>query len=316
MSARHTRTSFGIALALLGAVACAQTDGDSAEAGAAGGQAGAGQPPVVEVTAEDFEFDAPRRIASGWTTFRFTNSGEEEHFFILWRLPEGKTLADYKAGVVDGFTRVWNRYASGAIDRGEAEAALGEELPEWFFAEAQPSGGAALTEPGETSQVTLELEPGTYAMECYVKTPQGTWHTERGMLRGLTVATESNGASPPEADVEVRLSNYEIATSGELAAGTRTVAVHVEENPEGFMAHDLNLVRLDADTDVQEVVAWMDWMDLDQFRAPAPGYSLGGVEHLAAGRTAYFTVDLEPGRYAWVSEGYGARGMVEEFTVE
>lgn len=312
MSIRRTLVACGVALAAGALAACQPGEGDqAAETSASAEEAG-----VVEVTAEDFEFDAPRRIPSGWTTFRFTNSGEEEHFFILWGLPEGKTLADYKAEVVDAFGRVWDRYASGTIDRGEAEAALGEELPEWFFAEAQPSGGAALTEPGETSRVTLELQPGTYAMECYVKTPQGTWHTERGMLRGLTVTTESNGASPPEADVEVRLSNYEIAVSGELAQGTRTVAVHVEENPEGFMAHDLNLVRLDGDTDVQEVVAWMDWMDLDRFRAPAPGHSLGGVEHMAAGMTGYFTVDLEPGRYAWVSEGYGARGMTKEFTVE
>lgn len=60
----------------------------------------------------------------------------------------------------------------------------------------------------------------------------------------------------------------------------------------------------------------MDWMDLEQFRAPAPGIALGGVEHLTAGETAYMTVDLEPGRYAWVSEGYGSRGMVQEFTID
>lgn len=317
MSARHTRTSFGIVLALVGAVACAQTDADSAQAGdAPTAGAEAGQPPVVQVTAEDFEFDFPSEIPSGWTTFRFENAGEQEHFLYIYRLPDDVTFRQFREEAMGAFGRVWNAYASGDLDRAEAEAAFGEELPEYFFTELTPAGGVALTEPGETAQATVRLEPGTYVVECYVKTPQGTYHTERGMQQRLTVTEASNGASPPEADVEITLSNYEIATTGELGAGTHTVAVYVEENPEGFMPHDLNLVRLEEGTTVDEVVAWMDWMNLDQFRAPAPGYSLGGVEHLAAGRTAYFTVDLEPGPYAWVSEGYGARGMVEEFTVE
>lgn len=116
---------------------------------------------------------------------------------------------------------------------------------------------------------------------------------------------------------ELTLSNYEIETSGQLTAGTRTVAVHVTDTPEGMLPHDINLFRLESETTtVEEIVAWMDWMDLGQFRAPGPGISIGGVEHLPAGATGYKTVDLEPGRYAWVSQGYGARGMVEEFTVE
>jgi hypothetical protein len=194
--------------------------------------------------------------------------------------------------------------------------ALGEEIGEWFFTDAVPSGGPALTEPGETSEATVLLEPGTYVMECYVKTPQGTWHTSRGMVTELVVTDEPNGASAPEADVRLTLSNYEIDVTGEMTTGPRTVAVHVEEDPEGFMLHDVNLVRLDGDTTVDDVVAWMDWMDLEQFRSPAPGHFLGGVEHMVSGRTGYVSVDLEPGRYAWVSEGYGARGMVEAFTVE
>lgn len=303
-----------LGLALLAASLAACQAGDGASEGApesAGAEAG-----PVEVTAKDFEFEMPREIPSGWTTMRFVNEGEQEHFFVLWRLPEGKTFDDYRSQVVNTFLRVWNRYDAGRLTREETAGALGEELPEWFFTGAEASGGAALTEGGENSQVTLELEPGTYAVECYVKTPQGTWHTDRGMVRGLTVTGDATGAAPPEADAELVLSNYEIAASGEVAAGTRTIAVHVSDTPDGFMPHDINLFRLDEETTTDEIVAWMDWMDLDRFRSPAPGHSLGGVESMAAGSTGYMTVDLEPGRYAWVSEGYGARGMVSEFTVE
>ncbi|HUP01947.1 MAG TPA: hypothetical protein VM737_10560 [Gemmatimonadota bacterium] len=270
---------------------------------------------VVEVTARDFAFEAPAEIPSGWTTIRMRNAGQQEHFLYLYRLPEEVTYERFLEEFMVPFGNVWNAYAAGEIDRSEAEARFGSELPGWFLTEVTPSGGPALTEPGVTSQATVELEPGTYVMECYVKTPDGRWHTELGMQRRLVVTDDSTGAAPPAADAELTLSNYEIATSGGLSAGERTIAVHVEENPEGFMMHDVNLFRLDGDTSVGEIVAWMDWMDIGQFRAPAPGHSLGGVEHMAAGRTGYMTVDLAPGDYAWVSEGYGARGVVREFTV-
>lgn len=311
---RHRSLPRILGLVLTAAVlaACQPDDGSSDTAS----DAGSSGPQVVQITAEDFEFEAPEEIPSGWNTVRFVNEGEQEHFFLLWHLPEGKTFAEYRSGVAGTFAEVWSRYDSGDLTREGLATALGEELPEWFFAEADPSGGAALTEGGLTSQVTLHLEPGTYAMECYVKTPQGTWHTERGMLRELTVTRDSTGVAPPEADAELTLSNYEITTSGELAAGTRTVAVHAADTPDGFMTHDINLFRLEEGTTTDEIVQWMDWLDLGQFRAPAPGTSLGGVEHMTAGQTGYMTVDLAPGRYAWVSEGYGARGMVREFTVE
>jgi uncharacterized cupredoxin-like copper-binding protein len=271
---------------------------------------------VVEVTARDYALDAPEEIPSGWTTFRLTNVGQEEHFLYIYRLPENKTYQQLKEEALGPFYRVWEQYASGEIDRAEAEAGLGSEIPGWFFTKLEPSGGPALTEPGETSQATVRLEPGTYVMECYVKTPEGEWHTELGMQRELTVTADSTGASPPETDAELTLSNYQITTSGDLTAGTRTVAVRVEENPEGFMMHDVNLFRLEGGVEVQEIVEWMDWMDLEEFRAPAPGYSLGGVEHMLAGRTGYLTVELEPGDYVWVSEVYAVRGMVKEFTIE
>lgn len=306
----HRDAATILVLALLAPLACQPADSGEEEASAET------EAHVVTVTATDFEFDMPKTLPSGWNSFRFVNeSDEQEHFFVLWKLPEGRTFAEYRTDVVEGFGDVWERYDAGELTREEALQALGEELPAWFFEELQAAGGAALTEPGRTSRVTLKLEPGAYAVECYVKTPQGTFHGERGMIRALTVTDDSTGAAPPEADVELTLSNYEIETSGELRVGTQTVAVHVTDTPEGLVTHDINLFRIDREATTDEIVAWMDWMDLEQFRAPAPGISMGGMEHLMAGDTGYLTVELEPGRYAWVSEGYGERGMVEEFTV-
>ena len=273
-------------------------------------------PPVVDIVTREFSIAAPPRIPSGWTTFRLENKGEQEHFAYIYRLPGELSFEQFRTEAMEPFGAVWEEYVRGDLTAEEAGAKFGEELPDWFFTEIVPSGGPALTEPGETSQATLQLNPGTYVIECYVKMPDGGWHTEMGMQRELTVTAEETGAEPPRADVEMMLSNYEVSLSGPLSVGPATIAVHATDTPDGFMQHDINLFRLDDGVEIGEIVAWMDWMDLTQFRAPAPGYSLGGMEHQAAGSTGYITVDLQPGRYAWVSEGYADRGMVEAFTIE
>lgn len=318
----RTRRPFALAaaVALAGLVACAPADQDASEqaadgesAAASGSAASAG--PVVQITAKDFEFQAPRETPAGWTTLQLENAGEQDHFAYVYRLPEDVTFEQYQKEVVRVFSSVWNRYSSGELNQEETMQELGAQLPEWYATEVVPSGGVALTDAGRTATSTVRLEPGTYAMECYVKTPEGTWHTDRGMIRRLVVTADSADMAPPEADVTLTLSSYEIAQEGEFTAGENTVAVVVTDRPEGLMAHDINLVRLEGDTTVEQVVEWMNWMDLEQFRSPAPGVNLGGVESMAPDRTGYFTADLEPGRYVLVSEGYGARGMVKEFTI-
>lgn len=270
---------------------------------------------VVNVKAMDFAFEAPDSIVSGWTTFQMENVGQQEHFFYVYRLPENKSFDQFIEEFAMPFGAVWTEYASGDISREETEAKMASELPGWYFTDVVPGGGVALTEPGATSKATVKLEPGLHVIECYVKMPDGRWHTEMGMSQPMVVTDDSTSATPPAADATLTLSNYKIETEGEFKEGVQTIAVHVNETPEGFMQHDINLFRLEG-TQTDSIVAWMDWMDLQGFRAPAPGYSMGGMEHLPAGSTGYITVELTPGNYAWVSEGYGNRGMVETFTIE
>ncbi|MGD8426673.1 MAG: hypothetical protein PVH63_03525, partial [Balneolaceae bacterium] len=232
---------------------------------------------VIEVAARDFAFEAPAEVPSGWNTFRFTNNGQQEHFLYIYRLPENKTYDQFLEEAMKPFGSVWNEYASGAIDRDSAMAKMGAELPAWFMTELTPSGGVGLTEPGETAETTVKLDPGLHVLECYVKMPDGTWHTEMGMQQPMTVTPEASEAKPPSADVELTLSNYKIEREGEYKSGPQTVAIHVAENPQGFTMHNLDLFRLNDTTDVQQIVNWMDWMNLDEFKAPAPAYSLGGI---------------------------------------
>jgi len=230
---------------------------------------------AVETGTEDFAFLAPPEIPSGWITFRMKNQGEQPHFMLLRRLPDGITFGDYTEEVTRPFGALYARYQAGEMGRAEMLQELGGALPAWF-ASSPAMGGVGLTAPGRTAQATVLLEPGDYVMECYVVSPEGQFHSSLGMLRPLIVTSDPSGASPPEADVEITLSNYELVVEGELTRGEQTVRVDVEDQAEGLVGHSVHLARLDEGTRIEEVVKWMDWVDA--LRSPAPVEFLGGAE--------------------------------------
>lgn len=270
---------------------------------------------VVNVTALEYALRAPDEIPSGWTTFRLNNEGEEHHFISLMRLPAGKTYEEYEHEVVPPFEKVWEQLRTGDIDKEKAGEMLGSELPEWFW-NAEVIGGNGMLAPGLAADATMRLEPGTYVMECYMKSPDGAMHAMEGMSRPLIVKQQSSGGAPPRADAALKLSNFNMELDGNLTAGRRTIAVHFQEHPEVGFGNDLHITRLNDTTDVQEIVRWMDWMEVDGLQHPAPGKFVGGTHELPAGRTAYITVDLEPGRYLFISESTGAQGTMQEVTVQ
>lgn len=270
---------------------------------------------MIHIEATDYAFTAPPKFPSGWVTMHFENAGEQTHFLLLWKLPPGKTFDDY-ASIAQPFAVEYKKYRAGELTRDEFLGELDEVLPEWFGS-VERYGGPGFTAPGHTSQTTVRLDPGDYVMECYVRAADedDTFHGTLGMLRPLIVTEESTGASPPEADIDVVLSNYEIAVSGEPTTGEQTVRVRIEENPEGLMIlHNLHLARLAEGAVAAEAAEWLDWVDA--MLPPSPVEFLGGSGQALAGSESYFTVDLTPGRYAWVSEAWGISDMVQEFSVE
>lgn len=281
----------------------------------------AGAPGVVRVTATGLEFDAPDSIPSGWTTFRLSNRSGMTHFAVLERMPEGVGIAEQQAQVAPVFQEGMNLLAAGDVDA--AMAKFGE-LPEWF-GEVVFLGGPGLTAPGRSAEATVELEPGTYLLECYVKT-DGVFHSYDpgggyGMVHEITVTGEPSGAPAPTPTLEMTLSaggGIELDRE-EVAPGTHTVAVRFADQAahENFVGHDVHLVRLEDGTDLDSLAAWMDWTRPGGLETPAPAEFLGGLNEMPAGETGYVRVRLEPGRYAWISEvpDPAGKGMLRTFTV-
>ena len=280
------------------------------------------EPPVLEIETRGHAFElSTREVASGWTTIRLRNASAEPHFAVFERMPEGRTMEDSLREVVPTFQEALDLINAGQVEEGFA--ALGR-LPEWY-GEVVFSGGPGMLSAGGTTEVTVRLEPGRYVIECYVKTEDGTFHSALGMIDEIVVTEEENGAEAPAAGVEITLRNPDpddgsdpasgIRVDGEPASGPQIVAVHFDEEAPPLLGNDLHLVRLNDGQDVAEVAAWMDWSRPDGLATPAPAMFLGGTHEMPHGHTAYLTVELEPGRYAWVSERPANAPMYRVFEV-
>lgn len=274
-----------------------------------------------DVVARGLEFDAPATTRPGWTTIRFRNEAGMVHFALIERMPDGIGLREQQDQVAPVFQQGMDLLAAG--DEAAANAAFAR-LPAWF-ADVIFMGGPGLTGPGTTSEVTTYLAPGTYLLECYVKTA-GIFHSyypdpdRDGMVRAFTVAGDEVPVPEPSANLSVAISNDRgFETTGEPVAGENRIRVSFESQQlySNFVGHDLHLARLESDTDLARLERWMDWTRVGGLETPAPARFIGGVNEMPAGSVAYLHVRLDPGRYAWIAEVPDAsgKGMMRVFDV-
>lgn len=277
------------------------------------------KPNYIEVTTRSMEFICPDTIPSGWNTFKYYNLSNETHFFLMDKYPEGKTIDDTIKEVGPAFENGMNLINEGKPEEGFAEFG---KLPEWFFSVVF-CGGSGLIGPKNTSVTTIKLDPGYYIMECYVKMPNGKFHTMMGMAKPIIVTEENSGNTPPTPDVKISISKEAgINYSGDLKKGTHTFSVHfIDQGPhEHFVGHDVNLVKLADEADLEKLEAWMNWSTPFGLKTPVPNgvTFLGGVNESPAGSTGYFKATITSGKYAFISEVPNSKekGMFKIFSIE
>ncbi len=76
-----------------------------------------------------------------------------------------------------------------------------------------------------------------------------------------------------------------------------------------FVGNDVHLLRVDGPASLAAASEWMDWRTPQGLEDPAPVAFLGGIQDMAAGSHAYFSVDLAPGDYALMAEVPDPLGM-------
>lgn len=317
---RISIAALGLAAAAVALVACVdgQPTGVTSLAGAQSADAAA-RTGLVEIDANGLNLEGPNEIPSGWTTFRLNNNSGMTHFAVLEKLPPGIGLEEQQEEVAPVFQEGMD-----LLNAGEFEAALAAfgSLPAWFF-EVVFLGGPGLTAAGTSSETTVYLEPGTYLLECYVKT-NGRFHSYDpsgiGMVKEITVTGEASGARAPRPTWQIDISSTAgIQFEGRARPGRHTIAVNFVDQVvhEHFLGHDVHLVRLESDTDMNALAEWMNWTLPNGLETAAPAEFLGGVHEMPAGETGYMNVVLTPGRYAWIAEvpDPAGKGMLQTFEV-
>ncbi len=242
---------------------------------------------VVRVSGEDFKFDAPDVIPAGLTDFRFLNKGPALHHMSILKLEGGKTVDDLRAALANP-----------------------GPPPAWMKEVGGPNAGA----PGVESNATVRLEPGNYALICFIDLG-GPPHFMKGMLRGLRVVPSTGPVAPkPTADVTVSLVDYNFKLSSPIRAGLRTIRI----SNAGTQHHEIELVRLAPGVSAADFMNWIAKME-----GPPPGKPLGGISGIEVGGSGYFTADFTPGNYALIcflpdtkdGKPHFAHGMVQQITV-
>ncbi len=187
----------------------------------------------------------------------------------------------------------------------------GGHPPPW----AAMAGGPNPSELGDTSSTTMPLEAGNYAMVCFIPTPEGVPHVAKGMVRPLTVTAGGEAASAePEADLVMKLVDYDFELSQPLAAGRHRIRI---ENA-GPQPHELAIVKLGAGKQPMDFAEWGE-----KQVGPPPGTIHGGVSAIMPGAHAFVDVDLEPGEYGLIcfipdmkdGKGHYHHGMIKRVTV-
>ncbi len=278
-------------LAMLAALALASCRSDKPAADPAESQdnaaVAAAAPASVTVITTDYSFDAPEQLPAGLTTFHLVNRGPGVHHVQLVKLGEGKTFDDFMAALK-----------------------AGGPPPQWITME----GGPNPPEVGDTATTTVALEPGNYVMLCFVPDPDGVPHVAKGMIRPLTVTEGAAMGAEPEADVVMKLTDYDFELSKPIAAGRHTIRV---ENA-GPQEHEVVIVKLDAGKGAVDFANWAEKM-----AGPPPGKLHGGVSGIMPGDAAFVDVDLEPGEYGLIcfvpdakdGKGHYQHGMAKRVTV-
>ena len=219
---------------------------------------------LVTVTASEFAFAAPATIPAGLTTVRLVNQGAEMHHVQLVRLAAGHTVQELM----------------------ELARTEGEPMPEW----ATFVGGPNVHAPGAHSDATVQLEPGEYALVCFIPSPDGVPHIAKGMVKALTVTPANSEAQAATPDVRMTLTDYAFGIEPEIAAGRRTVEI----TNTAAQPHEVALMKLAPGKTPQDMLAWLQ----AGMQGPPPAMPIGGTSFLSQGERNQITADFEPGEYA------------------
>jgi hypothetical protein len=262
-------------------------------------------PSVVMLSSANDAFDAPDTIAAGWTSFQFTNKGNDIHYAHIVRLDSGRTVPELVAAYAEAIRTSGPR-------------------PKWVTRFGGPGGAA----PGGTATVTQFLEPGSYVWICPIEDEQGNPHFGKGEHKPFVVhgAPAQTQVAAPTATSEVRLMDFSFAIDSTLRSGAHTIRVVNA----GVEPHDLVLMKLVEGKTIDDIRRWMNPEQARRSDRPAEppppleslGIPAGGIAAIASGYEVFMDLDLTPGDYVAVcmatapdGRSHIEHGMIQQFRI-
>lgn len=114
----------------------------------------------VKVTGVDYEFITQDVVPSGIVTFDLMNGGADLHAMAVFELPPNHTLKDFL-----------DQYHSQGM------------IPAWMTGMGQTPTIA----PKSEAFLSMRMKPGRYILACLIPARDGRMHTEKGMVKLITV---------------------------------------------------------------------------------------------------------------------------------
>ena len=131
---------------------------------------------VIEMV--NMDFVVPESFTAGPQIWEVTNTGSQPHHVILSRVPDG-TTEEQVIELAGSF---------GAPPASPEAAASPVVQPATLsFEDVQDVFYSGILSEGMYNLYDIDLEPGTYAMLCFLPAPDGTPHVLMGMVEIITV---------------------------------------------------------------------------------------------------------------------------------
>lgn len=253
---------------------------------ACGGPPAPGPIPTLRVVGNDFGYTVEGTPTAGPVAVRLVNAGQTLHQAQIFRLEQGKTIADL------------------------TPESMEHMAPEWAVA----LGGPNAMEPGDSTVAYVELAEGTYALLCFIPDTTGTTHLAHGMVTQFTVgpATGKPVAAPPVADVTIRLKDFAFEVPSPMAHGHHAIQV-VNDGPQ---PHELVMFRFNEGGTPEQLMAWAGGGHARAAAGPLRGRDGGAqvrrVEHhrggLRGGELRAALLPAQPRREGGAAPGDGDGG--------
>lgn len=224
----------------------------------------------LRVDLMEFGFKGPKTVPAGTTRVIVHDMGGVQHELQVGRLHDDKTWTDI-------------------------EDLLHGPVPDAVATQMTMVGGIPGVEPGGTASTVVDLEPGTYALMCFITAADGKSHLAHGMVQRFDVTEpEGKAVEAPQSKGDIVLADMTITLPKDFdGTGTWRVVNTGEQQ------HAATIMRVAEGATRKEVLAYLQAEPKPEGEPVVA--AMGGAGSIDPGQQEWVELDLPKGRYVLVS---------------